>query len=143
MNRYLLLAVLAGLVLVAGAAPTASAKVTNENTDDPPPGCDSIQGETQITVHAGREQASEFNGAVFTFDNRSWEVDPCTKVTVTFVNEDEIRHQFMVHGTYPRDPGFFQIEVTGPGEDTGPSSPGPTRRACSCTAASASTSRRA
>lgn len=114
-----LLAALATVLVLAALAPTGSAKVTNENTDDLPPGCEELQGERSLTVHAGRMHAEQFNGVVFTFDERSWEIDPCTKVTVTFVNEDEIRHQFMVHGTYPFDPGFFQIEVTGPGQDTG------------------------
>lgn len=119
MSRNLPLFALLGVALVVGLVPVTTAKVTNENLDDPPPGCEEIQGETSITVHAGREHAAEFNGAVFTFDNRTWDIDPCTKVTVTFVNDDEIRHQFMVHGTYPYDPGFFQIEITGPDQETG------------------------
>lgn len=118
MNRTLAAVLALGMVLVL-AAPAAPAKVVNENTNQLPPGCDEIQGEEEFTVNGGRDHAAEFNGAVFTFDERSIEIDPCTRVTVTFVNEDNIRHQFMVHGTYPFDPGFFMIELTGAGQETG------------------------
>lgn len=124
MKRTLMIALVATVTLAA-ALPTAHAKVTNANPDELPPGCEELAGEEHITVHGGRPFAEQFNGAVFTFDNRSWEVPSCTKLTVTFVNEDQIRHQFMVHGTYPFDMGFFQIEVTGPGEDTGTFITGP------------------
>lgn len=111
------LAVLLVLVLVQ----TASAKVMNENTDQLPPGCDAINGERNITVHAGRHYATEFNGKAFTYDKRSFNFEPCERVTVTFVNNDSVRHQWMVHGLpmniYPM--GMFSIEVTGPGKDTG------------------------
>jgi hypothetical protein len=121
LKRAVLVGLLALAALGLGLAATGSAdaKVTNQNTDDLPPGCDEVQGEEEVTVRAGREHAERFTGVVFTFDQRSWEVDPCTRLTVTFVNDDEIRHQFMVHGTYPYNPGFFQIQVTGPGQDTG------------------------
>lgn len=100
---------------------TASGAVMNENTDQLPPGCDAISGETDITVHAGRHYAQEFNGKTFTYDQREFNFEPCEKVTVTFVNNDSVRHQWMVHGLpmniYPM--GMFSIEVTGPGSDTG------------------------
>lgn len=118
MNRSLLVLAVLGLALVMVTS-VASGKVVNENTDELPPGCDEIQGEEELTVRGGRDHAAEFNGAVFTFDERSIEVDACTQVTVTFVNEDNVRHQFMVHGTYPFDPGFFMIELTGAGQETG------------------------
>ena len=119
MSRARLLALLAlglSLALTSGM-PGAGAKVVNENTDNLPPGCEEISGEEEILVHGGREHASHFHGAVFTFDNRSFEMPGCTRVTVTFVNDDPIRHQFMVHGTWPD--GFFMVEVDGPGQDTG------------------------
>ncbi len=116
MKRWTIAALLFAVVLITSAT-TGQAKVVHENTDDLPPGCDEIQDEVAFTVHGGRHHAEEFNGAVFTFDNRSWEVGPCTLVTITFVNDDDVRHQFMVHDTYPN--GFFQIELTGPAEETG------------------------
>lgn len=43
------------------------------------------------------------------------------KVTVTFINEDNVRHQWMLHGLprylYPE--GMFHIEVNGPGRKSG------------------------
>jgi len=43
-----------------------------------------------------------------------------TKITVTFVNEDQTRHQFMVHGlpTYIYPAGMFHMEIMGKGEKT-------------------------
>lgn len=110
-----LAAVLVLLLLLA--VPIASAKVVNENTNDLPPGCEEIAGERSITVRGGREHAEGFPGTVFTFDERSWDIPGCTRVTVTFINDDPTRHQFMVHDTYPA--GFFQIELAGEGEETG------------------------
>lgn len=95
--------------------------VMNENTDELPPGCDAISGWENITVHAGKHHAKQFPGKIFTYDQHSWAFDPCTKVSVTFVNNDSVRHQFMVHGL-PMDiydMGMFTIEVTGPGQETG------------------------
>ncbi len=58
---------------------------------------------------------------MFTYDQREWNVGPCTKVTVTFINEDNVRHQWMLHGLprylYPE--GMFHIEVNGPGRKSG------------------------
>jgi hypothetical protein len=110
----LLLASLAALLILA--APTQG-KVVNENTDDLPPGCDEISREVSYTVRGGLEQSEGFHGVVYTFDRHTFEVPTCAKVTVTFVNEDDVRHQFMPHGTFPA--GFTLIEVDGPGRDTG------------------------
>ena len=101
------------LVPLAGA----DGRVFDENTDDLPPGCVEVAGDEAITVHAGREYAEEHPGRVFTFDQRDFDFPPCTRVTVTFVNEDPIRHEFMVHGAHPN--GTFLLEATGPTEVTG------------------------
>jgi len=96
--------------------------VVNENFDRLPVGCERIEGEKSITVTAGVENAEDFPGTVFTFDTHSINVEPCTRTTVTFINKDDVRHQFMVHDL-PRDTytmGMFNIEVTGPGRATGP-----------------------
>ncbi|MDD1625042.1 MAG: copper oxidase, partial [Methylococcaceae bacterium] len=46
---------------------------------------------------------------------------PCTKLTVHFVNEDNVRHQWMMHGLpkylYPK--GMFHLEVSGPAKISG------------------------
>ena len=95
--------------------------VMNENTDRLPWDCAAIAAEQEITVRAGRQYARQFNGTMFTYDQREWQVEPCSKVTVTLINEDHVRHQWMVHGLprylYPM--GMFHLEVNGPGRLTG------------------------
>jgi hypothetical protein len=108
------------LVLVTGMVSTGAGLVMNANPDQLPPGCDEIRGWENITVEAGHDHA-EHPGTVFTYDDRNYQFDPCTRVTVTFVNDDSVRHQWMVHGL-PKsihDMGMFTLEVTGPGNETG------------------------
>lgn len=95
--------------------------VMNENLDRLPRDCAAIAGEQEITVRAGTKYARQFNGTMFTYDQQEWHVAPCTRVTVTLVNEDNVRHQWMIHGLprylYPE--GMFHLEVNGPGRMTG------------------------
>lgn len=95
--------------------------VMNENTDELPPNCSAISEEVKITVKAGRKYARKFNGSMFAFDKQQWDVKPCAKITVKFINEDDVRHQWMVHGLprylYPQ--GMFHMEINGQGEKTG------------------------
>lgn len=95
--------------------------IMNENKDRLPADCKEISEEVKLTVHAGRKFARKFNGSsAFAFDQQEWDVKPCAKVTVTFVNDDHIRHQFMIHGLpkYLYPAGMFHMEVNGPGEKT-------------------------
>ncbi len=95
--------------------------VMGNNTDTLPGGCDSISESKHITVHAGHEYAEKFPGRMFAFDQQEYQFKPCTKLTVTLVNDDNIRHQWMMHGLpkylYPK--GMFHLEVTGPGQVSG------------------------
>lgn len=105
-----------------GIRRTSYSMVVNENFDRLPLGCSAISEEKSITVKAGTEIAEGFPGTVYTYDTHSIEdVKPCTLLTVTFENMDDVRHQFMVHDlptdTYPM--GMFNIEVTGPAKETG------------------------
>lgn len=95
--------------------------VMNENHDNLPQGCTEIAGEQNVTVKAGREYAKPYLGSVFGYDTREFSFPKCTKVNVTFVNEDDIRHQFMIHGlpAYLHPQGMFHLELYGPGEATG------------------------
>lgn len=105
-------------VLAAGlVAGTASGKVVNENIDNLPPGCNEISEEIELNVTGGRGPAEGIPGVVYTFDQHSWEVPTCARITITFHNEDAVRHQFMPHDVWPN--GFMLIEVDGPGSDTG------------------------
>jgi uncharacterized low-complexity protein/plastocyanin len=95
--------------------------VMNENTDRLPPGCPAVVGDVQITVKAGRKYAQDYNGTAFGFDAHEWNFKPCTRLTVRFINEDDTRHQWIVHGL-PRFIyllGMFHMEVNGQGEKTG------------------------
>lgn len=95
--------------------------VMGQNTDILPGGCDRIAATKEITVHAGHEYAKKFPGRMFAFDVQEYQFEPCTKLTVNFVNDDNVRHQWMMHGLpkylYPK--GMFHLEVTGPGKISG------------------------
>ena len=95
--------------------------VMGQNTDKLPGGCDSISETKEVTVHAGHKYAEKFPGRMFAFDIQEFNFKPCTKLTVHFVNEDNIRHQWMMHGLpkylYPK--GMFHLEISGPAKISG------------------------
>lgn len=95
--------------------------VMGQNADRIPDGCSGIAATKEITVHGGHKYAKNFPGRMYAFDVQEYQFEPCTKLTVTFVNEDNVRHQWMMHGLpkylYPK--GMFHLEVTGPGKITG------------------------
>ncbi|MEW5064045.1 MAG: cupredoxin domain-containing protein [Cycloclasticus sp.] len=95
--------------------------VMNENHEELPQGCESVAGEEDITIKAGREYAKEFPGTIFGYSQHEFSLPKCTRINVTFINEDDIRHQFMVHGlpTYLHPQGMFHMELYGRGETTG------------------------
>ncbi|MBK7352239.1 MAG: copper oxidase [Nitrosomonas sp.] len=90
--------------------------IMGQNFDKLPSSCQSISEEVEITVRAGRKYSAKFPGTAFAFDQQQWNVKPCSKITWHFVNEDNIRHQFMMHGLpkYLYKLGMFHLEVTGP-----------------------------
>jgi hypothetical protein len=90
--------------------------IMGQNLDKLPSSCKSISEEVEITVRAGRKYSAKFPGTAFAFDQQQWHVKPCAKVTWHFINEDNIRHQFMMHGLpkYLYKYGMFHLEVTGP-----------------------------
>jgi len=99
----------------------AGGMVMGQNTSTLPGGCDSIAETKEITVHAGHKYAEKFPGRMFAFDTQEFNFKPCTKLTVHFINEDNIRHQWMMHGLpkylYPK--GMFHLEVSGPAKISG------------------------
>jgi hypothetical protein len=99
----------------------AGGMVMGQNTDTLPGGCDSISETKEITVHAGHKYAEKFPGRMYAFDTQEFNFKPCTKLTVHFINEDHIRHQWMMHGLpkylYPK--GMFHLEVSGPAKISG------------------------
>ena len=99
----------------------AGGMVMGQNADTLPGGCDRISETKEITVHAGHKYAEKFPGRMFAFDTQEFNFKPCTKLTVHFVNEDNIRHQWMMHGLpkylYPK--GMFHLEASGPSKISG------------------------
>jgi hypothetical protein len=95
--------------------------IMGQNTDTLPGGCDKIAATEEITVHAGHKYSEKFPGTMFSFDTQEYHFKPCTKLTVNFINDDNVRHQWMMHGLpkylYPK--GMFHMELTGPGKITG------------------------
>jgi len=95
--------------------------VMGQNTETLPGGCSSIAATEEITVHAGHKYSEKFPGTMFAFDTQEFHFKPCTKLTVNFINDDNVRHQWMMHGLpkylYPK--GMFHLEVTGPGKVSG------------------------
>jgi len=102
--------------------------VVNANPDSLPPGCEAVRGERRLTVDAGREYAAD--GDAFGYDLDSVTAPACTRLVVTLVNHDDVRHQWVVDGlptdTYPG--GYVAIEAADRGSVTAafvtPSEPG-------------------
>lgn len=92
--------------------------IMNANKDRVPQDCTKIAGDVDITIRAGHKHARKFNGKMFAFDQQEWDVAPCSRINITFINDDKIRHQLMIHGLpgylYPQ--GMFHLELYGPGE---------------------------
>jgi len=95
--------------------------VMNENRDALPRDCKEISKDVQFTIRAGREYARELPGEIFGMSQYEVRVPRCSRVAITFVNEDSVRHQWMVHGLpkYLYPAGMFHIEVSGGREKTG------------------------
>ena len=92
--------------------------IMNANSDRLPRDCQKISETIDITVHAGQEQALKFVGKMYAFSQQEWDVKPCAKLNITFINDDQIRPQFMIHGLpgylYPE--GMFHLELNGQGQ---------------------------
>jgi hypothetical protein len=95
--------------------------VMYENTDTLPKDCQQISQDVTIQVKAGVKYATAYPGTIFGFNEHHWEAPPCSRITVEFTNEDEIRHQWMIHGLpqylYPQ--GMFHLEAHGQSSVTG------------------------
>ena len=93
--------------------------VMNFNSDILPKDCAAISADLDIEVRVGRQYARQ--GITFGYDSHEWKVLPCSRLTVTLINEDQVRHQWMVHGLprylYPQ--GMFHLEVNGGKRKTG------------------------
>lgn len=92
--------------------------VMNANSDNLPKDCPQISETVNLTIRAGHKYAEKFNGKMFAFDQQQWDVKPCAKINITFINDDQIRHQFMIHGLpgYLYPDGMLHLELYGEGE---------------------------
>ena len=89
--------------------------VMNENHDAVPRDCSEISRDYAFTIMAGRSYARDTPGMIFGMSQHEVRVEPCSRIEITFVNEDEVRHQWMVHGLpkYLYPAGMFHIEASG------------------------------
>jgi len=99
----------------------AEGMVMNSNDSVLPRDCAKISRDYKITVKAGIHYSHPFPGNIFGFDQHEIKVAPCSRLEVTFINEDEVRHQWMVHGLprYIYDQGMFHLEASGGATKTG------------------------
>ena len=89
--------------------------VMNENHATLPRDCTGISRDYAFTIQAGRAYARDIPGMIFGMSQHEVKVEPCSRIEITFVNEDEVRHQWMVHGLpkYLYPAGMFHIEASG------------------------------
>jgi FtsP/CotA-like multicopper oxidase with cupredoxin domain len=106
---------------MGGMEMSAERMVMNQNTDRLPRDCTAISRDVSLTVHAGKAYAAAFPGTMYGYDAHQWNVPACARVTVTLINDDHVRHQWMVHGLprylYPE--GMFHLEVSGRNQGSG------------------------
>lgn len=95
--------------------------VMNANPDTLPRGCEQLGAEHAITIHVGRSYAEGRPGMTFGMSEYDVRVEPCSRVQITLVNEDDVRHQWMVHGLpkYLYPAGMFHLEAMGGRRVTG------------------------
>ena len=98
-----------------------SGVVMNSNDSTLPQDCDKLGGDVNIKVYVGTKYAADYPGTSFGMSQHEYQVAPCSRITVTLVNEDEIRHQWMVHGLprYIYPGGMFHLEAAGGQSQTG------------------------
>ncbi|MCZ6831274.1 MAG: multicopper oxidase domain-containing protein [Gammaproteobacteria bacterium] len=91
----------------------SSGMVMNANRDLLPRGCQEISRDYHFSISAGIQFAAGSPGMIFGMSQHELKVEPCSRVTVTFTNADEVRHQWMVHGLpkYLYPTGMFHIEA--------------------------------
>jgi len=95
--------------------------VMNQNAELLPENCAAMGPDVAFTVHVGTRYARGRPGAIYGYSQSVFEAAPCARITVTLVNEDSVRHQWMVHGLprylYPQ--GMFHLEAAGGATKTG------------------------
>jgi FtsP/CotA-like multicopper oxidase with cupredoxin domain len=93
----------------------SSGMVMNSNLDRLPLNCAAISEDFEFTVYGGTQYAQQFPQRTFAYSEHEFKVPPCSRVRINFVNDDQVRHQWMLHGLprylYPQ--GMFHLEAAG------------------------------
>jgi len=99
----------------AGMQFDSNGMVMNHNADVLPQGCDAISSDVSFTVHAGTDYGLAEAGRIFGYSQHDFHAPPCSRITIHFHNDDQVRHQWMLHGLprylYPQ--GMFHLEAAG------------------------------
>jgi hypothetical protein len=95
--------------------------VMNGNAQTLPLDCTRIRRDHKFKVYAGTEFAADYPGNIYGLSQYEYLVEPCSRVTITFINKDEVRHQWMIHGLprYLYPGGMFHLEAAGGQSQTG------------------------
>jgi hypothetical protein len=99
----------------------AGGMVMNANDSILPRDCPRISRDYSFEIEAGTEFAKDVPGTIFGYSRNEFAVEPCSRITVTLINRDEVRHQWMVHGLprYLYAGGMFHLEAAGGSSRTG------------------------
>ena len=99
----------------------SSGLVMNSNKSSLPQDCKQISRDYNFKIYAGIKYAADYPGTAYGLSQHEIQVEPCSRIMVTFVNEDEVRHQWMVHGLprYIYPGGMFHLEAAGGHSQTG------------------------
>lgn len=95
--------------------------VMNSNHHRLPEDCEKVGRDYSFEVYAGTKFATAYPGTVFGMSEHEYQVEPCSRITVSFVNQDKVRHQWMIHGLprYIYPGGMFHLEAAGGQSQTG------------------------
>ena len=93
----------------------AAGTAMNANSDMLPRDCAELGPDIKITVRGGREHAQSTAGQTFGYSAHEYFAEPCSRITVSFTNDDSVRHQWMLHGLprYLYAEGMFHLEAAG------------------------------
>lgn len=95
--------------------------VLHSNAERLPEDCEAISEDLAYTVRAGTGHAPAGGPQVFAYDQQMLTASPCSRVTVTLVNEDAVRHQWVLGGlpVALHPDGVFHLEANGGQRVTG------------------------
>lgn len=95
--------------------------VMNANHDRLPEDCSAISQDHEFKIQVGRRYTEGRPGVIYGYSEHEIHVEPCSRIKVKLINDDSVRHQWMVHGLprylYPQ--GMFHLEASGGATKTG------------------------